>query len=79
MMILPSHVLGAKVEGTGVLKVRRKNHSFVTSFAGKLDSQVPGIESDKNELNVQKVLVHKGIEPIDCIPECTRVSDVLPS
>lgn len=79
MVVLPSHVLGAKVEGTGMLEVRREHHGLVASLAGKLNSQIPGIEGDEYELEVREVLGEKGIEAIDCIPEGTRVPDVLPS
>lgn len=80
MMLLPSLVFSAEVEGTGVLEVGRKDYSLIPSFARKLDTEVPGIEGDEDELKVlrRQVLDGKGIETVNGVPECAGIADMLP-
>lgn len=80
VVLLPSLVLCPKIEGAGVLEVGGKNNGLVASFAGKLNSEIPGIEGDENEVEVfgRQMLRGKRVEPRDGISKGTRVSDMLP-
>jgi hypothetical protein len=77
---LPSLVLGAQVEGARVLQVRRENDGLVASLTGQLDAEVPGVKSDKGELEVVlgEVLLGELVETVDGIAERASVADVLP-
>lgn len=81
MVLLPSLVFGAEIESARVLQVRGEDDSLVSGLARKLDAEIPGIESDKNKVEVLggQVLGSKGVESGDGISKGTRVSDVLPS
>lgn len=81
MVLLPSLIFSTEVEGSGVLEVRGKDNSLVTSFARKLNAKVPGFESNEDELEViaGEVLGSEGVESIDGIPERAGVSNVFPS
>lgn len=80
MVLLPALVLGAQIESTRVLEVRRQDYGFVTSLAWQLDAKVPRIQSDEDEVEVLgcEVLVGKRIESRDGVSKGTRVSYVLP-
>lgn len=80
VVLLPSLVLGAEVEGTRVLEVGGKHHGLVSGFSGKLDAQIPGVEGHKDEVKVLGVemLGGEGIEAIDSVPESASISNVLP-
>lgn len=51
-MGLPMLILSAQVKGAAMLKVRRQNDSFVSSFSGQLDPEIPGIQGDKRKFQV---------------------------
>lgn len=80
VVLLPSLVLGAEVEGTRMLEIRWKYNGLVAGFSGKLDAQVPCVESHKDEVEILRVemLGGKGIEAINSVPEGTSISNVLP-
>lgn len=80
-MLLPPLVLGTEVEGPRVLEVWGEDDGLVASLAGELDTEVPGIEGDEDEVEVlrRQVLVGESIEPVNSISKGTSVSNVLPS
>lgn len=80
MVLLPSLVLGSEVERAGVLEVRGQNHGLVTGFTGKLDTQVPSIEGDEDEVEVvaDQVLGCESVESVDCVSERSRISYMFP-
>lgn len=80
MVLLPSLIFLAQVKGSRVLKVGRQNDSLVASLTGQLDTQVPGIECDKDKVEVLrgKVFGSKGIEAVNGIAEASGVSNMLP-
>lgn len=77
---LPSLVLGAEVKGPGVLKIRGKDDSLVTSLTGQLHSEIPRIQRYKGELEIlaDEVFLGKSIEAVDCVTEGTCRADVFP-
>jgi hypothetical protein len=79
-MLLPALVLGAQVKGARVLQVRRQHHGLVTSLSRQLDAEVPGIEGDKDKIEVlgREMLIDKGIEPIDGVAETAGGPNMLP-
>jgi hypothetical protein len=81
VVLLPSLVLGSQIEGTGVLQVWREDNRLVTSLTGKLNTKVPGIEGDKDEIEIlgRQVFSGKRVESRDSISKGTRVSDMFPS
>lgn len=81
VVLLPALVFSAEVEGSRVLQIGGEDNSLVTSLAGKLNPEVPRIESDKGKVEVLggQVLGSKSIESRDRISKGSRVSDVLPS
>ena len=80
VVLLPALILCSEIKGSRVLKVRRKDHSLVTSFPGKLDTKVPSIQSDENKVETlgSQVLIGKRIEPVDRIPKRSGISYVFP-
>ncbi len=50
MVLLPSLVFGAKIEGSGVLQVRREDNCLIAGFTGKLNSEIPAVESNEGEV-----------------------------
>lgn len=80
MVCLPSLVFGPQIERARMLEVGGQHNSFVTSFTGKLDSQVPRIQSDKSELEVvrEQVFLCEGVETIDRITKGPGVADLVP-
>lgn len=52
VVLLPSLVFSAKVESARVLKVGREDDRLVASFSGKLDTQIPGLERHKDEIEI---------------------------
>lgn len=52
VVLLPALILGAEVEGAGVLQVWRKNHSLVAGLPGELNAKVPSVKSDEDEVQV---------------------------
>jgi hypothetical protein len=81
VMLLPALVLGTQIEGAGVLEVWREDHGLVSSLAGKLDTEVPGVKGDEDELEVLRgqVLVGERVEPVDRISKRSGISYVFPS
>ena len=63
-----------------MLEVGRQDDGLVTSFAGELDTQVPGVESDEGEIEVlrREVFRRKGVETIDGIAEGPSIANVFP-
>ena len=41
MVLLPTLILGAQIEGSGVLQVRRKHYGLVPGLAGELYPEIP--------------------------------------
>lgn len=80
VVLLPSLVFGAEVEGARVLEVGGEHDGLVPGFSGKLDAQVPSVESHKDKVEVLRieVLGSKGIEAIDRVPEGSGISNVFP-
>ncbi len=80
MVLLPALVFCSQVKGSGVLEVRRQNNGFVTSFTGKLHSEVPRIECNEGEIEVLgcQVFGGKRIEAVDCVAEGSRIANVFP-
>lgn len=80
MVLLPSLVFSSQVEGPRVLHIGGQNNRLVPSFAGKLDSEVPGIEGNEDEVEVlgRQMLCSECVEPRDSISKGTRVSHMLP-
>ena len=80
MVLLPSLVLGAKVKGPRVLEIGRKHDSLVAGFPRKLDTQVPGIERNKDKVQVlgRQMLRGEGVEPVDGVSEGAGVTDMFP-
>jgi len=80
VVLLPSLVFSAKVEGTRVLEVRWQHNSFITSFTRKLDTKIPGIERNERKVEVLRgqMFGGKGVEAVDGISESARVSDMFP-
>lgn len=80
MVLLPSLVFGTEIESSGVLQVWWEYNGLVTSFAGKLHTKVPAVESHKGEVEVLRgeVFGSEGIETVDCISESSCVSNMFP-
>lgn len=81
MVLLPALVLCAEVEGSRVLEVGRQHDGLVAGFARKLNTEVPSIECDKDEVEVLggQVLGSECIESGDSVSKGTSVSNMLPS
>jgi hypothetical protein len=81
MVLLPALVLGSQIERPRVLEIWRQDYSFVASFAGKLNSEIPRIESYKGEVEVLRDEVFRGkrIEAVDCVAESSCIAYMLPS
>jgi hypothetical protein len=81
VVLLPSLVLGAEVEGTGVLQIGGEHNRLVAGLAGELYTQVPGIEGDENEVEILRCQVLGGerVESVDSISKGTSVPNVFPS
>lgn len=81
VVLLPSLVLGAEVEGARMLEVGGEDNGLVPGFSGELDTQVPSVEGDEDEVEVLRVemLGGEGVKAIDSVPEGTSVTNVLPS
>lgn len=80
MMLLPSLVFGSQVEGARMLEVRGQNDSLITSLAGELNAEVPGIKGNENELEVirRQVFIGKLVESRDGVSKGSRVSHMFP-
>ena len=80
-MLLPALILGTEVKRTRVLKVWRKDDGLVPGFAGKLHTEVPGVESHEDKVEVLRgqVFVGKRVKPVDRIPKGSGISNVFPS
>lgn len=80
MVLLPSLVLGAEIEGTGVLQVRGQHNGLVASLARHLDAEVPSIERDEDEFEVlgRQVFGSECIDASDSVPKGTGISNMLP-
>lgn len=80
VVLLPALILGAEVEGPRVLEVRRKDYRLVAGFPWELDTQVPGLEGDEDEVEVLRgeVLGGEGIEAVDGITEGAGISYMFP-
>jgi hypothetical protein len=63
-----------------VLEVRWEDDSFIASFTGKLNSEVPGVKGHEGEVEAlrDKVFGGKCIEAVDCVPEGTCIADMFP-
>lgn len=81
VVLLPALVLGAEIEGARVLEVGRQHDGLVAGFARKLHTEVPGIECDKDEVEVLggQVLGSERVESGDSVSKGTSVSNMLPS
>lgn len=81
MVLLPALVLGAEVESSRVLEIGRQDDGLVAGLTGKLDTEVPGIECDKDEVQVliREVFARECIESVDRIPKGSSVAYMLPS
>jgi hypothetical protein len=80
MMLLPALVLSSQIKGARVLQVGGEDNGLVTSFTWQLDTKVPGIESDEDEVEVLRgqMLRGEGIEAIDGVSKGTGVSHMFP-
>jgi hypothetical protein len=80
VVLLPSLVLGAEIEGTGVLEVWRENDGLVSGLTRQLDTEVPRVEGDEGEIEVLggQMLRGEGVEAVDGITEGTGIANVFP-
>lgn len=80
VVLLPTLVFGAQIEGTRMLQVGRQYDGLVAGLAGQLYSQVPGIEGDKNEIKVLRgqVLGSESVEAVNCVSEGACITNMLP-
>ena len=80
-MLLPSLVFLAEVESAGVLEVWGQDDGLVAGLAGKLDTEVPSVEGDKDEVEIlrREVFRGKGIETVDSVTEAAGIANMLPS
>lgn len=80
MVLLPSLVLGAEIEGSRVLQVWRKHHSLVSSLSRQLHAEIPGIKREEDEVLILrgKLFGSKRVESVDGVPESTSVPDMFP-
>jgi hypothetical protein len=80
MVLLPSLIFSSQVEGAGVLQIRRQHNSLVAGFSRELNSEVPGVEGDEDEVEVfrRQIFGSKRVEAGDGIPKGTSVSDMFP-
>ena len=79
MSCLPSLVFRSKVKAARVLQIRWEHNGLVPSFARKLNTQVPAVESHEREFSlVTEMLSIKVGEPIDGISEGPGVPNMFP-
>lgn len=80
MVLLPSLIFSSQVEGAGVLQIGRQHDGLVAGFARELNSEVPGVKGDEDEVEVfrSQILGSKRVEAGDGIPKGTSVSDMFP-
>lgn len=80
VVLLPSLVLGAEIESTGVLEVWWKDNGLIASLTWKLNTEIPRIERDEREIEVLggQILVGECIETGNGISESACIADVLP-
>lgn len=80
MMRLPTLVFGTQVKSSRMLQIWGENDGLVPRFTRQLDPQIPGIKCHKSKLEVfrEKVFLGEGVEPCDCISECTGVPNLVP-
>lgn len=81
MVLLPSLILCAEVEGPRVLEVRGQDNGLVAGLAGKLHTKVPGIERDEDKVTIlrRQVLIGESIESADGVSKGSSIPNVLPS
>lgn len=81
VVLLPSLVLGAEIESTGVLEVWWQDNGLVAGLAWKLNAEIPAVEGDEGEVEVlrRQVLVGKRVEAGNGISESACIADMLPS
>jgi hypothetical protein len=76
---LPPLVFGAEVEASRMLQVWRQNDRLVPSFTWKLNAKVPRVQCHESCLDIiRDVVLVKGRESIDGVPEATGIADVFP-
>lgn len=80
VVLLPSLIFSSQVKGARVLQIRRQHNSLVAGFSRELNSEVPGIEGDEDEIEVfrSQILGSERVEAGDGIPKGTSVSDMFP-
>lgn len=80
MMLLPFGIFCTQVVRSRVLQVRRQHHGLVSSFSGKLDTEIPRIERDKGEFEVfrDQMFVGECVKSGNCITESTGIANVFP-
>lgn len=80
VVLLPSLVFGSQIKRPRVLEIWREHNGFVASFSGELNPEVPSIQGYEDEVEVLrvKVLGGKGIETVNCVPECPSIPNVFP-
>lgn len=80
MVLLPPLVLGTQVEGARVLEVWGQDDALIPAFSGKLDTEVPSLQCNKDKFEVfrSQMLLNKGVESADGIVESSSVTDMFP-
>lgn len=63
-----------------MLQVRRQHNCLVSGFSGELNSEVPSIQSNEDEVEVlgRQVLGSKRVESSDGIPKSTGIPNMFP-
>jgi hypothetical protein len=80
VVLLPALVLSSQIKGSRMLEVGREDNSLVASFSGKLNTKVPSIEGNENEVEVLgcQVFGGEGVESCDSILKSSRISNMFP-
>jgi hypothetical protein len=80
MVLLPSLIFGAEIEGAGMLQVRGQHNGLVASLAWHLDTKIPGIECNEDEVEILggQVFGSECVNASDSVSKGTGISNMLP-
>lgn len=80
MVLLPALVFSSQIEGARVLQIRRQHDCLVAGFSRELNSEVPSIQSNEDEVEIlgRQVLGGKRVESGNGIPKSTGISNMFP-
>lgn len=81
VMLLPSLIFRSEVKCARVLQIGGQHNGFVAGLSRKLNTKVPSVKGDKNEVEILggQVLGGKRIESRDSVSKGTCISNMLPS